>query len=211
VAEYLGGGHVTVVPNAYDAGTFFSMPDVPRTEDLLFVGRLVSTKGADLLLDALADLQTRGLRPRLTITGDGPEAAALRGQVERLKLADQVTFTGTVSGPPLARLMNAHRILVAPSRPAEPFGIVALEGVACGCFVIGSNQGGLKEAIGPCGAVFANGSRAELAAALEAALKAPQPNADEQRNRQEHLIRHHPERVVAAYEEVLHLAAARSR
>jgi glycosyltransferase involved in cell wall biosynthesis len=210
VATYLGDHQVTVVPNAYDADTFVRMPDVPRTQDLLFVGRLVSTKGVALLLEALAELGAREVRPRLTVVGEGPEGTALRHQADRLGLDAQVCFVGSVSGVPLARLMNAHRVLVAPSLPAEPFGIVALEGAACGCFVVGSDQGGLQEAIGPCGAVFPNGNREALAAALEAALRRPQPDEAEERSRQEHLARHQPERVVAAYEQVLKAAAAQS-
>ena len=41
--------------------------------------------------------------------------------------------------------------LVVPTAVPEGFGIVALEGIACGCVVIGTETGGLKDAIGPCG------------------------------------------------------------
>jgi glycosyltransferase involved in cell wall biosynthesis len=57
-----------------------------------------------------------------------------------------------------------------PSRYREPYGIVALEAAACGCVVVGSGEGGLAEAIGPCGLTFQNGDVAGLAAALKRAL-----------------------------------------
>jgi glycosyltransferase involved in cell wall biosynthesis len=134
---------------------------------------------------------------RLTIVGDGPEAAALVWRAEEWKVADRVTFTGPKRGEKLARLMNAHRILVVPSRWAEPFGIVALEGAASGCTVVASDGGGLPEAVGPCGGVFASGDAASLAQALEN-VPPPVPAAVAA-----HLARHRAGAVVAAYEEML--------
>jgi glycogen synthase len=60
-------------------------------------------------------------------------------------------------------VMNRHQVIVIPSRWPEPFGIVALEGIACGCIALGSEQGGLNEAIGNCGMTFRNGDGDELA------------------------------------------------
>ena len=93
--------------------------------------------------------------------------------VADLGLRDQVTFAGAQSGEELARTFNAHRILVVPSRYKEPFGVVALEGIACGCLVVGSRGGGLPEAIGPCGLTFPNADAGALADILERLLRAP--------------------------------------
>jgi glycosyltransferase involved in cell wall biosynthesis len=161
-----------VIQNAYRDRLFRRLPDVPREGELLFVGRLVSDKGVDLLLEAMALLAARGRRPRLTVVGDGPERAPLLEQAERLSLADQVSFLGIRRGEELVRQMNGHRVLVVPSRYHEPFGIVALEGIACGCLVVGSAGGGLKEAIGPAGITFDNGDARQLAAAIDRALDA---------------------------------------
>jgi glycosyltransferase involved in cell wall biosynthesis len=193
IGRDLGLPH-TVIPNPYDDALFRLRPEIPRDHDLLFVGRLVSDKGADLLLQALARLPGR----RLTLVGDGPEAAALPRLAEEWKVADRVTFIGPKRGEELARLMNAHRVLVVPSRWAEPFGIVALEGAASGCTVIASDGGGLPEAVGPCGRVFRSGDAEALAHAV-AAVTAPEPAAVAA-----HLARHRAGAVVAAYEAVLH-------
>ncbi len=157
VKDYLGTD-ATVIPNAYDDLTFRLMPEVKRDRDLLFVGRLVSDKGVTLLVEAVGRLAQEGIHPTLTITGSGPEEEPLRQQVRRLGLEDQTRFTGPLRGEALAQEMNRHRNLVVPSLWSEPFGIVALEGIACGCWVIGSEQGGLKDAIGPCGVTFPNGN-----------------------------------------------------
>ena len=118
-------------------------------------------------------------------------------------MADRVTFTGPKRGEELARLMNAHRVLVVPSRWAEPFGIVALEGAASGCTVVASDGGGLPEAVGPCGGVCASGDAESLAQAIET-VTAPDPAAVAA-----HLARHRAGAVVAAYEAVLRLLVHR--
>lgn len=192
IGRDLGLAH-DVIPNPYDDALFRLRPEVPRDRDLLFVGRLVSDKGVDLLLQALSLLPGR----RLTIVGDGPEASALPWRAEEWKVGDRVTFTGPKRGEELARLMNAHRILVVPSHWAEPFGIVALEGAASGCTVVASDHGGLPEAVGPCGCVFASGDAQALARAIEAEL-APDSAAVVA-----HLQRHRAGAVVEAYERVL--------
>lgn len=165
VASYLETPSV-VIPNTYDDAVFHERPEIRRNRDILFVGRLVSDKGPALVLEAAALLLKQGLRPSITMTGAGPEDEALQTESQKLQLQDQVHFTGPKRGEELGCLMNAHRILVVPSIWAEPFGIVALEGLASGCVVIGSQQGGLKDAIGACGLVFPNGNAAALAKAL---------------------------------------------
>jgi glycogen synthase len=159
-----------VIWNAYRDDLFRRLPEVARDGEICFVGRLVSDKGADVLLDALGRLAARSCRPALTVVGDGPERPALEAQARRLGIASQVRFLGSRRNEEVVRLLNVHRILVVPSRYAEPFGIVALEGIACGCLVVGSAGGGLKEAIGPCGLTFPNGDAAALADVLEQAL-----------------------------------------
>jgi len=140
-------GHSFVIGNPYDETTFRLLPSVARDKSLIFVGRLVSDKGVDLLLRALKRLQSENLRPDLTIVGSGPEQQKLQELTRELALDRQVTFAGQKQGAELAEVLNQHQVLVAPSRWAEPFGVVALEGIACGCVVVGSEKGGLKEAI----------------------------------------------------------------
>lgn len=161
-----------VILNAYDDATFrASTPWAARPGDLIFVGRLVSQKGCDTLVEALGHLQARGLCPGLTIVGDGPERAALEALGTALGVAPQVTFAGRLEAEALARELNAHRIFVAPSRYEEPFGIVALEALGCGCVPVVSEHGGLVDAIGPHGLTFPNGDAAALADRLATLLE----------------------------------------
>jgi glycosyltransferase involved in cell wall biosynthesis len=130
----------------------------------------------------------------------------LEKQAECDNLKGAVRFVGRLGpmdGDQLPRLLNRHKIMVVPSRWNEPFGIVALEGIACGCAVIGSSGGGLPEAIGPCGVTFANGDAAALAEKIEMFLKQPDLLAGFRQNAANHLARHQPEVVAQKYIELL--------
>ncbi len=200
--------HSIVIPNPYRDELFRLLPDIERTEELLFVGRLVSDKGVDVLLDALGLLAAEGLAPRLSVAGEGPELPLLQAQARRLEIADRVDFLGTCTGEELVRIFNRHRILVVPSRYNEPFGIVALEGIACGCPVVGSAGGGLQEAIGPCGVTFRNGDAADLARVLAPLLRDPAAGRELLARAPEHLAAHTSERIGREYVRVLEEAAA---
>ena len=192
-------GHSFVIGNPYDDATFRLIPNVARDKNVVFIGRLVSDKGADLLLQALKLLQNDGVTLDLTIVGGGPEEEKLRKLTTDLALDRQVTFAGQESGAALAELLNRHRILVVPSRWAEPFGIVALEGIACGCVVVGSEDGGLKEAIGPCGVTFENGNVRALAEQLKRLLNDPETQANLHQHAAEHLAKFQSDTVATAY------------
>ena len=200
-----------VIPNAYRDDLFRVQPEIERTRDLACLARLVSDKGVDLLIAALGRLAAQGLRPSLTVIGDGPELPALRAQVADLGLAEQVELTGTLRDGALVRALNQHRILVVPSRYDEPFGVVALEGIACGCVVVGSAGGGLPEAIGPCGRTFPNGSVEELAAVLARLLGHPEELEPPRAGAAEHLARHGSEAIARRYAAALEEGVAARR
>jgi glycogen(starch) synthase len=188
-----------IIANPYRDATFRLIPGEARNRDLVFLGRLVSDKGADLLLRAVHHLRQMGSPPTLTIIGTGPEEEALRVLSAELGLRDQVEFVGRKSGDELATLLNQHRILAVPSRWAEPFGLVALEGIACGCAVVGSEDGGLKEAMGPCGIAFKNGDYPSLAAALDRLLGDRGLEEALRRAGPAHLLRFKTSEVTRAY------------
>ena len=190
----------TLIPNPYDAEVFRLCPDVSRDRQLVFVGRLISDKGVDVLFRALASLAAAGVRPTLSIVGGGPEEARLRAMAGELHLTKQVEFAGPKQGEELALFLNRHQVMVVPSRWNEPFGVVALEGIACGCAVVGSAGGGLPDAIGPCGLTFPNGSPGALALALDQLLSRHGNRlAELLRSAQSHLSRHAPETVARRY------------
>ncbi len=197
-----------VIGNPYLDDLFRVLPEVEKDRDIVFLGRLVSDKGPSLLLDALRLLKVNELTPSGTFIGAGPELALLEHQVAELKLEEQIEFLGQKSGEELVRLLNRHRIMVVPSLWNEPFGIVALEGIACGCAVIGSEGGGLSDAIGPCGITFRNGDVGGLCAALEKLLRSPETIRQLIDASPQHLARHTVALVADRYLEVLISARA---
>jgi glycogen(starch) synthase len=197
-----------VIGNPYDDRVFRLLDNVVRDKTLVFLGRLVSDKGADLLLHALKILHDDGLEPDLTIIGSGPEKNTLHSLTRQLDLDQQVTFAGPRCGPKLAELLNRHHILVVPSRWPEPFGIVALEGIACGCVVVGSSAGGLKEAIGPCGLTFENGNERALAACLKSLLLDPKNGTNLREQAAAHLAKFRSDAVASAYLELMEKIAS---
>ncbi len=193
-------GPVVRIPN-----TFRPVYDQPVVEDahrggLLFVGRLVSEKGADLAIEALRRLRERGVDTTLTICGDGPERDVLEEQVRRNGLEEVVTFKGWTEPETLAERYRTTKLLLVPSR-SEPFGIVALEAIASGCPVVAADTGGLPEAVGDCGLLISPDDPAALAGAVERALQ-----SDVRENLRTamtaHVARHRIDRIATDY---LHL------
>jgi glycosyltransferase involved in cell wall biosynthesis len=163
-----------VIPNSYDEMLFRELPDVPRDRDVVYLGRLKAFKGPDLVIDAIARLAASGKRLTATVIGMGPQADALKEQAAAASIAAQVDFPGPLQGEALVRAINRHRIMVVPSRWEEPFGLVALEGMACGCVVVVANSGGLPEVVGPCGPVVPKNDPAALAAELDRLVSHPE-------------------------------------
>jgi glycogen synthase len=193
-----------VIPNPYQSEVFEEKNEISRDRELIFAGRLVSDKGVDILIEALALLEKQDFRPILTIVGDGPEESTLRDLVRSRDLENHVIFTGKKNAPELASLLLRHRIMLIPSRWAEPFGIVALEGIACGCVVVGSDRGGLPEAIGPCGLLFPNGDSKRLAKLIESLLKNTSllKSFSDSSIRKNHLKVHTPSQIAKKYLEL---------
>ena len=194
-----------IIGNPFEPGEFRDLGNEYHTKDIVFMGRLVSAKGCDVALRSLAILMNEGMRPSFTIIGDGEEAVRLKQLTADLGLGDQVTFLGAMRegrGREVAR----HKVLVAPSVWDEPFGVVALEGIAAGCAVAASAGGGLPEAVGPCGLLFPNGNAEALAARLKELLTKPGLREKLLAERSRHLEQFLPENVAKRYLEVFEAA-----
>jgi len=113
--------------------------------NLLFVGRLVPYKSADILIESLSKLPADILqRVRLTIVGDGSERGALERQVAALNLEQTVTFTGWVAQTETLQYYRQSDIFCFPS-VREFGGAVVLEAMANGLPCIVVNNGGIGE------------------------------------------------------------------
>jgi rhamnosyl/mannosyltransferase len=136
---------------------------------VLFVGRLVPYKGADVLLDALCGTSAMAL-----LVGEGPERPMLMRKAEALGLSDQVKFLGEVDHDELAALYHACDLLVLPSTTRqEAFGVVQIEAMARAKPVISCDLGtgvGWVNRDGETGFVVPPGDAQALRAAIQQLL-----------------------------------------
>ncbi len=209
VSQYLGS--VTPRPtgvmfNPYDADSFhLPAPGEPRDGELMFLGRVVRAKGLDVLVEALALLARDGLRPRLSIAGDGPERAGIEARIAELGLGPQITWLGVLRGKALGDALRRHRVVVVPSRPEPPeaLPLVPVEALACGCVLIAARQGGLPESVGPCGLLVPPEDPVALAASVRELLSDEALQARLLAQRETHLAQFHPDTVIGRYEAAL--------
>lgn len=156
---------VVLLENGYDPKTFFvdkeankniistltsnqtsdGKIDLDFTNLILFVGKFADFKGIDSLLSAAkiyeTELAKQGKKPLTLIVGSGALGEKLEKQLEQLGLKN-THFVGRQGHEVIRKLQNLSDVSLIPSRD-EPFGLVVIEGTACGHPVIGSNSGGI--------------------------------------------------------------------
>ncbi|MCE0497501.1 MAG: glycosyltransferase family 4 protein [Methylacidiphilales bacterium] len=196
----------TIAGNPYSDRVFQQIPGISRDHELVYLGRLVSDKGVDLLIQSLVDLRKLGLSPRLTIIGSGPAESGLRLMAANLGVEAQITFTGSKAPFEIARLLNTHLVMVVPSLWPEPFGIVVLEGLGSGCAVVAAKAGGLPEVLGPCGLLFEMGNRKALTQALHIMLTQPEMRQKFLEHAEQHLNQFKAATVASRYLQVFERA-----
>jgi len=145
--------------------------DVPV---VVSAGRLHSQKDHQTLLRALARLHERG-KVRAIILGEGPERRHLDEQSRALGISSDTAFPGFVENP--YAFMARADVFALPS-PAEAFGNVVVEALACGTPVVATESSGgpveiLRTDDATYGALVPPHDPAALADALAAALNRP--------------------------------------
>ena len=141
-----------------------------RPIKLVFVGRLVPYKGADMLLEAAAPLLRAG-DCTLDVIGDGPERESLAELVGRLGLAGSVTLTGWVEHRELQHRLAQADVLAFPSI-REFGGGVVLEAMAVGLVPLVVDYGGPGELVTPdSGIAVPIGTRAQIVARMRDCLE----------------------------------------
>ena len=148
-------GKTVLLKNGYDNNVFY--PEKYDKKEVLkslgidkeyknvvsFVGKLTEIKGVDVLLKAAKiyeDEDTLTL-----IAGNGELFDSLNNLAKELGLKN-VKFLGNQNHQTLRSIYNIADVSTVPSR-SEAFGLVAIEALACGVPVIGTNEGGIKDII----------------------------------------------------------------
>jgi phosphatidylinositol alpha-1,6-mannosyltransferase len=146
---------------------------------LLSAGRLVTRKGYDDVIHAVAALKQQGKLVQYLIIGDGPDRKRLENLSYELAVDDRVIFRGSVDRKDLPAYFAACDVLIAPSKSfgadVEGFGTVYLEANLLGKPVIGTRTGGITDAVldGKTGLLVSPGSPGQLAAAIQRLMDDP--------------------------------------
>jgi glycosyltransferase involved in cell wall biosynthesis len=132
---------VIAMPFGVDCSQF-RLPDRPPPPApplrLICTRNFAPIYAVDSLVEAVAAARDRGLAIQVSLVGAGPLEAELRGQVQRLGLAEVVRFRGHVDHVTLARLLGEHHVFVTPAR-SDGNNVSLNEAMACGCFPIATD------------------------------------------------------------------------
>lgn len=108
----------------------------------MYVGRLVSHKQVEILIEAVA--MTPGVE--LEIAGDGPEREELERRARRSGGAERIRFLGSVPHDEVLQRLSGSHVLVS-SASYEGLPHTAVEALACGAVPVTSAAGGTAEAV----------------------------------------------------------------
>jgi glycosyltransferase involved in cell wall biosynthesis len=142
---------VPFAENGLEDHFFASQPRTLKTNqlNLLFVGRLVPYKAADIAIEAISRLTpSQQQQVSLTIVGDGSQRSALEQQVAALGLKDRIQFVGWVAQSQTRHYYQQADVFCFPSI-REFGGAVVLEAMAAGLPCIVTDYGGIGEYVTP--------------------------------------------------------------
>jgi glycosyltransferase involved in cell wall biosynthesis len=158
-------GNIDIIPCGTDIQRFGSLDKQaaraelgidPEALTVFYVGRFDPRKGIETLVRAVGQSKLRGSKKLHLIIGggsrpgqsDGIERERIEGIVAELGMNDFTTFPGRIGDDLLPAYYAAADVCVVPSH-YEPFGLVAIEAMACGTPVVASDVGGLQFTVIP--------------------------------------------------------------
>ncbi|MDX1765984.1 MAG: glycosyltransferase family 4 protein [Candidatus Saccharimonadales bacterium] len=136
-----------VIPNPVDTGAFIGARPFARlkkTQNIVYINRLVERKGCGHLIDAVHHLDNHGLFKdrKLIVCGKGPLKSKLENKVRQFGLSNKVEFAGFISEADKPRYLASADLACYPSTGGESFGIVLIEAMAAGALTLGGNNPG---------------------------------------------------------------------
>ena len=162
IKQGYSGKNSVVIPNGYSKEVFKDMDKSRIRKELNinkknigFVGNLIPVKRADEFPDIFKNIYDKDKDVVFTVIGDGGLKETIKEKCDELKLP--VDFLGKVDKDKIPYYMNSMDLLILPSRN-EGWPCVVTEAIACNVPVVGSNNGGIKEAVGNCGEVVDDGN-----------------------------------------------------
>jgi glycogen(starch) synthase len=166
---------VHLVPNGIDTSVWAHQAHAPGESPLVVAwGRVQYEKGFQVLVRAMGQLRHRLPGVRCVIAGRGTYLPELQTHIDVERVSDIVQLAGYVPYDELRHLVGQATCVVIPSL-YEPFGIVALEGMAAGAATVAARTGGLAEILdgSEAGLLFEPGNHDALADAIERVVSSP--------------------------------------
>ncbi|QIB36410.1 glycosyltransferase family 4 protein [Ancylobacter pratisalsi] len=186
------GGRVQLVYHGLDLSRFPAPPATRRPASgddaadpvrLIAVGRAVTKKGFDTLLEALAQLPA-SLHWHLTHIGTGPLVDSLKEQAIRLNIHDKIEWRGSQAQGAVVEALRAADLFVLPSRPGEDgdrdgLPNVIMEAATQALPIVSTRFAGVPEFVddGVNGLLVPPGDAPALSAALASLIADPQRRA----------------------------------
>lgn len=205
-------GPVRVIPQFGVDPELFSPDRGAKTGEMFnvgYVGRLVTEKGVDDLIHALAGLSGPW---QLSIVGSGPLRQSLEAEARALGVEERVSFAEQIPSLQVPAHLRRLDVLVLPSRTRpnwkEQFGRVLVEAMSCGVAVIGSDCGEIPRVIGEAGLVFPEGDVEALRDCLARLMGDPALRAELGQRGRARVLAHYTQAQIAAqtyavYQEIL--------
>lgn len=131
---------ITIIPNGISLDNFENIIPSESKSDVIFVGRLLSNKNVDVLVQSIALLKDKYPKIKCIVVGKGPERNNLIQLVQKNDLHENIELIeGIENHNELYSLIKASRVFAFPST-REGFGIVVLEANGCGLPVVTTNH-----------------------------------------------------------------------
>lgn len=173
-------GDVTILPNYIDLTEVPEyVPIDQREKTILFVGRVVADKGADIFVAICQQLLKVDSTWNIEMIGadrfdsNSPQTPFIQKLCQKIN-NEQIRMTGYLSYNQVLQKMSKASAVIMPSRWEEPFGMTALEAMACGTPLLVSSVGALPQVVGN-GALLMDPQKPEQAyAILSTLIQSPQ-------------------------------------
>jgi L-malate glycosyltransferase len=131
---------INIIPNGIDLVRMKLVASASEPWDIIFVGRLIREKHADLVINAVELLKNKNPGIRALIIGEGPEHDRIKNLINDKKIGGSIHMIGFYPDhDDLIAQLKSSKVFVLPST-REGFGVTALEALACGIPVVTVNH-----------------------------------------------------------------------